>query len=740
MYNLTENSNLYTNTVVGNVSLTPLEISTLAAYSATGVKDITHANNDIFCVECDLGARINISDIKYYFSCLTTSGTVASGINFYYKNESFENFSPLTTIFNGSYYTTVSGVSAPRFVRLIHTVSGTAVSGTIHGFQVFNDDDEVDFGIDGTTTSMTTAGSVFDSTDEVSAIAIYNDSNRLETAYVTLEPQGTNVDDLLTISNNSTGPWIGIKESTQILADENSWNNGNYNDTELNGSNMLILDSPATSGTYTTKIFDNNSKNSFIYMDVYSETNNSFVTRDLNKEVRTIEVRSTNNRPKDYAICRLFYAYDDAPGYEKVYYKDYFRDDGTLIYTSPPFGTQSSTRRINIEVKNAIIDSVTETTFGFLHRAREGYSDDREARVFSITKDGTYTDFTVLRAPLIVNPADLVDDCYYVCPHSAGVWFYVYVDRTSSDGFILNSGAGYYLVHFNSGFVFTYKLFSGDRDIWSISCDYNTGKVWVVDSNNNFVKLIASDGTEEAQYADVNELWGIAAASDGGCWYVSDTDLINLSSAGSYVTTLEDIGSVNLREVMVDDDSNLYIRDGNYVKHITTGGTVNFSVYVVDADRLLQVTDTGVWVRTSTDLIKFVDKNERALKSTSLSYDYYPAAVEYQYDSDTHTDNFPISIDTSWTSLEWQQVRPDKYPLPIGDLYHQARVTLRAGDGATSPIVKGIHNQKSLTVEDIYPGTYENIYLKTSLPNQSLDWVGSYSINLRTWWEVPTNI
>ena len=117
---------------------------------------------------------------------------------------------------------------------------------------------------------------------------------------------------------------------------------------------MLILDSPATSGTYTTKIFDNNSKNSFIYMDIYSETNNSFVTRDLNKEVRTIEIRSTNNRPMDYALARLFYAYDDAPGYEKVYYKDYFRDDGTLIYTSPPFGTQSSTIRINIEVKNLI--------------------------------------------------------------------------------------------------------------------------------------------------------------------------------------------------------------------------------------------------------------------------------------------------------------------------------------------------------------------------------------------------
>lgn len=677
-YDLTENANVYVNTIVGNVDLTIAEIVELTSYSIAGVKTLSSGTDDVFCVECDFGARVNINEIKYYFSSNNVSGTVSSGIEFFYKNESFEDYSLLnTTIGNGCYYTTVTGISAPRYVRLLHTISGTAVSGTLHGFHIMNDDDVVDFGSDGNLTSEATSTSVYGGQDEIEAIAIYNSGNEIATAHVTLEPQGTAVDNILTISTSSNGPWIGIKEDTQILADyENGWSDGNLSDELEISNNKVVLNLNEQSGTYTTKIFDNEDSNkSFVHMEVESELDSSFATKDADKEVRTIEIRSTSQRPKDYAICRTFH-YIDAGGSRYLYYKDRFRDDGSLEYTSGYLGNGSSTALHSWYVRNAVTDSVTGKTAGFVHRDTDGGSDRAQLRVFTISKTGSYSDYVLLRHAMLDS---ITNYCYNICWDSQGsTWWSIYSDY-SSGGYTIDQGVGYYLIRFAPDLsTITCEQYTSYKQPWDMDCVYSSGKLWYTDRTYNQVKLITQNGTVEAYYSNLTNLYGICANSDGGCWFIAGTDLVRLDENANYVTTLEGIGSSSLYNVITDGDDALYIRDGNYVKRIFLDGTVDFSVYVGGAEKLLRpATDTGVWVRCSDNRIKFVHKTEQQIKA-NFSYSYYPAVMEYNYGSSGHGFHFPISIDTHWQNLEWQEVRPSKFSLPIGDEYYQARITLQA--------------------------------------------------------------
>jgi len=57
-----------------------------------------------------------------------------------------------------------------------------------------------------------------------------------------------------------------------------------------------------------------------------------------------------------------------------------------------------------------------------------------------------------------------------------------------------------------------------------------------------------------------------------------------------------------------------------------------------------------------------------------------------------------------------------------------------------SPILRGVHLQKSIEVPNISPNASKDIYMKLALPTRDLSWVGNYDTNLKAWWEVPTNV
>jgi hypothetical protein len=55
-----------------------------------------------------------------------------------------------------------------------------------------------------------------------------------------------------------------------------------------------------------------------------------------------------------------------------------------------------------------------------------------------------------------------------------------------------------------------------------------------------------------------------------------------------------------------------------------------------------------------------------------------------------------------------------------------------------TPQLQNIYLQKSIEIPDIYPNTAKDAYMKLEVPTADMSWAGSYSTNLKAWWEVPT--
>ena len=177
--------------------------------SASGTVTISGSGGDNISFYGDIVDRIGVYQIRYYFNSATSSGTVASGIHFYYKDDAADSYINLTTnVGDGYYYATVPGLSAPRYIMLNHTLSGTSIEGQIVGLQVLNDDSIVDFGTDGTKTTDTTMTSLnyLNYNDYIKEIPVYNSGDTSATAHIFLEPQYEDVDELISISASSSGP------------------------------------------------------------------------------------------------------------------------------------------------------------------------------------------------------------------------------------------------------------------------------------------------------------------------------------------------------------------------------------------------------------------------------------------------------------------------------------------------------------------------------------------------------
>jgi len=752
-YNLLENSNCYVNTSAGNVDM---DISDLVdIIDLAGTTTISGNNDDVLCLEADLAARVKIEEIRYYFSSPTTSGSVSPTISFYYKNESFESYSSLSTnVGNGYYYTMVSGKSAPRFVRLVHTVSGTAINGTVLGFSALNDDEEIDFGSDGSQTSTSLTSSVYgDNNATITTVPVYNDSLKKRTAYVTIEPQGNSADEILSISTVSGGPWVGVRQDEYRIADkdENDWSYGTFEDTETDGNNRLVLSLPSSSGTYTSKVFQSDEKKSFI--DVYDETTDSMVTKDPNKEVETLEIRGADVKPDNYSFYRTIYIKDQS-GFDPnlLRYRDYWRQDGSLRYQSSDLADYNY-RSGGYKAYTHIDPNTGRVVIAFAHN---GNHDDEVFNIHVINNNGSFYD---IQDKIGINNAlvwgggcnsrrlyKLLQDT------EGGLWFYFYIEFSgeySSNSLL--SESGYHLIHLNSNFGLTANIVSATEILYDFDVVYDTRYVWYSSAGgSNQVVLLKHDENVSILYTANGEPRGICTTSDGGCWFIDydsgsgQADLVKLDSDGSLNRTIESVGGNELIKVAYESDSVLWVIDGDYVKRIfTSDGSVDFSTFVVNADNLT-VTDGGVWVGTSDDYYKFIDK-ETKLIDGSTSQSYMPGFLDVSYDTDIayYASRIPTDVDTTvWKNLEWQEVRSDKYELSYHDeRYHQIRLTLRADDsGAESPIVNGIYLQRSIELPDIYPGNSKDVYLRSLVPIQDLSYAGSYNSNLKVWWEVPTNV
>jgi hypothetical protein len=250
-YNLLENTYLATNSGIGNVVFDSAQIASLKEGT---LSEQMYGNGTTLVLDADLGARVKVDEIKYFFSTAIAMETVASGISMYYKDELFDSYSSLYVSLSTSYfYTTISGASAPRYIRLVHALTDSTTSGIINGFSVLNDDTYVNFGEDGLKTSESLHAARNET--EISTIPIYNNSGETTDAYASIEPQDTFIDDLLYLSESSSGPWLGLKDTDARVCGSSVWSDGNYDNTTLDANNYLILTANSGIGTYTSKIF-----------------------------------------------------------------------------------------------------------------------------------------------------------------------------------------------------------------------------------------------------------------------------------------------------------------------------------------------------------------------------------------------------------------------------------------------------------------------------------------------------
>jgi len=226
------------NTTSGNVSLTQAQLQSLVDgnYTTGGVY---LSGDNILALDVDLGNRIATKDMRYYFDSTASTAAVASGISFYYRDYTTDPWSLLTTTYGAGYYTTTSGNFFLHQVRVIHTISGTSISGTLREYEVNSNEDIVDYGEDGLLTEKGLTDTPFGTSDPTT-IPIYNDGDKSTTAYVYIGNTGTDADDMLRISDAQAGTYEGWADGPLIGGDGYRWGLGAYSDTTLD-NNKLIL-------------------------------------------------------------------------------------------------------------------------------------------------------------------------------------------------------------------------------------------------------------------------------------------------------------------------------------------------------------------------------------------------------------------------------------------------------------------------------------------------------------------
>jgi hypothetical protein len=740
-YNLAKNSQVVSNIDVGNVALSSPQI--LPIIGTTSATYPTLSGIDVLCLDCDLGARVQIDELRYYFSSVSTSGTVGDGVKFYYKNEDFDVFISLETFVGQSYYytTITSGTSAPRYIRIEHTVSGTGVSGTVNGFEVFNDDNVVDFGEDGTDELENFTLALEYGVEDIREINIYNDSDIKSDAYVIIEPQGTIIDELLSISNSQDGPWYGVMQSDNVVSaidslSQNWWNAGNYDGTkEVAGTLILTTESGATGvGEYTTRIFDTLTTQTFTYLNLdktYLETGMIVATNDDDTQ-ETIEIRSSNTKPKDYITYRRF-LFDD--GDEQIKYRDYWMYDDSIKFTSSPISDQGSYVAIDTvdDLRGRFyIDKITRKTAA-LYRYQANYYGNRTVLV-RIDKNGVLEEQCVLAPALTdINLYSLIMD------KNEGIWFYIYCGATT--GTFFDQANSYYLAYFDSDMVEQFKLVNDSAFMFDMEVDYNTGELWYTNIENN--RLVKLDITGEIifEVTFTSYVRGLSVTEDGSCWVIHGSYISKISSTGATLVfiNLTDVVTSMLR-IAADGDDALWIIDGLFIRRIFLDGQIDFSVDLGYQGTEIQAYESGAAIFCVDRSWRFVSRDHRRVLRVIENDDgknMYIGVEGVEYDSLIYGPEFPIPSDPVWSNMEWSTVPVNDYLMPA-DKYIQMKLTLRTNNILTSPVVNGIYLNESVQITDIFPHNYKPIYMKANVGGREESDFGSYNSNLRTWWYIST--
>ncbi len=697
-YSLSKDAFFEANTTIGNVDFSTEVLLNIMLNSASST--VSGSEGDIVCLDVDLGMPISCDEARYYFTSVSVSGTVVSGIEMFYKTESFENYSSFDVSIGSGYYvgTVSSGVLSPRYLRLLHTLSGTSVYGDINGFYIINNDDVVDFGTDGTMIDDTFSAVI----DEpiIRTIPIYNSGNRTSTAYVTIEPQNTYVDDILYISNSENGSWLGVREAAYTIVDSDSWTNGTHYYTEIQNG-RLVLAGEYTVGNYKTHMFEYEfSKYSYIDLDAQEPYTFPIVSVDEGDTIQTLEIRSSDSKPINYRVYRYVDTYRNGSTTSVWRARDYWVEDYTLAEDLGIFAQQggsyqrspSHTFLHTVVSPNRVmyvLDAYVYQYTGEYIRLWQA-DDEYETNDHSNDYDDIYLDsgssWTGGETEVYNMFADDAD----------GVWFYLYVQNggTSQDITV----GGYYLFHYSYGLTQDLKLFNTTDFIYDMDIvnDNNVQKLWYIDKTTGDLIKIDKDGNMEVSVSISTLLegtaTGITTADDGGCWIVAAPNVYKFDSEGELEETLSNVVSADGADKYIARDKGedgLWVLEVGRLKRILLDGRIDFEYIQSTLVSIMDSSDSGVWLKnSSSNLYDFFDRSTRSIICSfgNATIDYRPGSIDYSFDNLLWGGRFPSVHDTVWGALDWHKIASAHYSLNE-ERYRQLRITLRADVADTADIV-----------------------------------------------------
>jgi len=720
-YNIAKNALISINTTIGNVSMTTSGISAMLDYSEYPVVTLSSTTSGILVIDCDLGCRIDTYSINYNFRCSASIEDTASGIEFYYRDESFGDYTSLPTYYEGTehfYYTPVSGtLFTPRYIRTITTmtsISGTTVTGTVHGFEILNNDSIVDFGIDGHKTEenfyLTREGE-----GEIKTVSIYNSGTNISDAIINIEPSYNNLDQVISISDNINGPWTYVFDENSVIANSENFNEGKFSGTEVVGDTLQVtglVDKDAkyvyniAVGTYITRVFDREGFEELMFtLNKNTSALAGKIAVDSEDITDTIEVRYSNTKPVTYAIYRTLYTYYPGSGTTSyVAFKDYLRSTGLLVKVSTYYFFSFPSVRSVMDYY-VTIDPVTQRWAGFVYTGGSSGGTYSEWRLFNNIKESTSVT-KLLSTCNVTNGAMLFKWSEVILDSTGGVWVYFWATSYRSTDFVNNTG--YYISYLDSNLIERFKQYSNAGFVTDMSVDYNEGFAWYTDAKTNTVFKTSRDGVVVISYGEgeyTDSLGGIAALSDGSAWYFNDGSLYRIrqaiGSGASFVVFIDSIDGVStgkFSKLALDGDGSealWFIEEFSVGRIFLTGdkrGQVDFKVILDTPTRLMPTTEgCYVWCAstetTGSTHVMFVSKtNKRAENNFPVTYASTPGTAEYFYNSPYYANVMPISADTVWSNLPWNKISAYSYMLP-NDNYQQLKITLRTESTSNVPLI-----------------------------------------------------
>ena len=702
-YNLLTGALWEVNTTEGNVSLDFSERYNLVEYGDDPV--VTLSGSSVLAMDFDFGHRIHLYSFSYKFDTIDAAASaVASGVKFYYRNETLDSYTELPTYVSGTntFYTAISGdIFAPRYIRMVHTVSGTygatVTSGSVYGFRALNNDSIVGFGQNGneTETSVETARG---SEAVVEEVAIYNSGTQRADAYVNLEPQYTNIDSAVSISNNLSGPWTYALDTDYMIMDSTTFDYGSGDTLTLFSEDVVGLDgvidagggfiSKEIVGSYTTRIFEKDDANYCRYVVSRELNRDGNIKVNKNDAVETIQIRSSNTKPKPYAIFRELRLYNTLT-------------TAYIRYTDKWFETQTIKEESswNILSTGRFEDIITgyETFFDLDTERWAGYigitgTDSRAAgQLFIFNNVGTSTNVYLMIAHKSSNSSVNFSWRELKLDYLGGMWVYFFCQSYDASEFV--DASGYFLAYFDSDLNNTFKWYSTREEIGSLYVNYNSRDVWYTIPETGRIYKVTSTGSIEVNYIDedtTGDLGGIAVLSNDYLLYANGQDLHQLKNTGIYYSDglMEDVAEDKISYIALDGDGSeaIWVIDGQYVGYLYMSGE-NKGAYafrvLVDYPIKLTAVEDGVWVHCGdvdagvASVMKYISKENRKVDiSYTASNNGIPGLLYRTHNHVDYISSTPISIDTLWSSLAWSTVPLESY-LTSEDGYYQLKIFLR---------------------------------------------------------------